>query len=591
MTRRHLRGLQDRAELLRGRPLHEQVRVVSQAALRAAGLLHLPPVSFPASPPPPAEHLVRRPQLRVAGVLDHFSHAAFQYEFTFESLRCETWREQMERFDPHLLLVESAWSGEQGSWAGRIAGFRGPSPELEQLMLWARRRGVPSVFWSKEDPPNYLRFIAAARLFDHVFTVDADSVERYERDLGHRRTGVLPFAAQPRIHHPFTALGIRDRHPVAFAGAYYRQKYAERRHQMELLLDPARDFGLHIYSRVESRGSNRWPRKYRNHIVGTLPYAEMVEAYKSYAVFLNVSSVVNSRTMCPRRVFELLAAATPVLTTPTRGIDELIGPNCVAQSGSEEQSRTELRRLLNSEPERARQRAIGLRAVLHAHTYRHRVEQILAATLGDLPLSRRGVAVIAHLGDRPGDDDTAYVLRRWATLPGVEQVILGGSDRAAAWAKKATIGTNSVVQRAEREAGWYAQALAAASTSHVAFVDPRHQYGDHFFADALRLLDSDEACAVGKARYQRKTSGRSELVGAGQEYQRGAAVHPRTLVIELAAARRAVAHPTDGPAGLPRSSVVSSDRYEFIERPPSVAPAETALVSTRVDTTDKERPC
>src|SRR5215217_3450069 len=65
-----------------------------------------------------------------------------------------------------------------------------------------------------------------ARLFDHVFTVDANRIDDYRRDLGHNRIGLLPFAAQPRVHNPVLR-GHGRKHDVAFAGTYFVNKHPE----------------------------------------------------------------------------------------------------------------------------------------------------------------------------------------------------------------------------------------------------------------------------------------------------------------------------------------------------------------------------
>ena len=128
--------------------------------------------------------------------------------------------------------------------------------------------GIPTVFWNKEDPPNFDFFIDTAKLFDYVFTCDGDMVPRYREVLGHDRVDVLQFAAQPRVHNP-----IQERrgrlHDVVFAGMYFRDKHPERREQMETVLAPIRELGLHIFARngtVDEKYA--WPEKYRPHIVG-----------------------------------------------------------------------------------------------------------------------------------------------------------------------------------------------------------------------------------------------------------------------------------------------------------------------------------
>ncbi len=128
-----------------------------------------------------------------------------------------TWRGLLGAHPVDLLFVESAWNGNGGAWRLAMTGPDGPSAELRALVDWCRGQGVPTVFWNKEDPPNYDLFLETARLFDHVFTVDADRLEDYRRDLGHDRVALLPFGAQPRLHNPVRRGGGRAR-PVAFAG-------------------------------------------------------------------------------------------------------------------------------------------------------------------------------------------------------------------------------------------------------------------------------------------------------------------------------------------------------------------------------------
>ena len=212
-----------------------------------------------------------------------------------------------------MLFCESAWHGNEGRWATMMSAAGAPKQPVRDLVAWCREQGIPTVFWNKEDPPNFDRFIETAKLFDHVFTVDADCIPRYVEALGHDRVALLPFGAQPRVHNPISVRGGR-RHEVAFAGTYHAKKYPERAAQMDTVLGPAREFDLHIYSRISDDPDFAFPPEYTDHIVGSLPYEQMLAAYKAYKVFLNVNSVTESPTMCARRVFELSACGTPVVS-------------------------------------------------------------------------------------------------------------------------------------------------------------------------------------------------------------------------------------------------------------------------------------
>ena len=144
----------------------------------------------------------RRPDLSVGVILDDFTRTSFAFEWNLLELRKELWRDQLGQTRIDFLFVESAWNGNSGSWQYQLTGSKGPGVELVRLVEWCRTRGIPTVFWNKEDPPHYDDFLPAAKLFDHVFTSDSDRIPDYVRDLGHQRVGTLPFAAQPAIHNP-----------------------------------------------------------------------------------------------------------------------------------------------------------------------------------------------------------------------------------------------------------------------------------------------------------------------------------------------------------------------------------------------------
>lgn len=98
---------------------------------------------------------------------------------------------QLRLFRPDLLFVESAWQGWHNSWKYRIAAYP-DHPErnnhlLLRLLEYARKRHIPTVFWDKEGLVHFDRFIDSARHFDHVFTVDADTIPRYKKVMGGER--------------------------------------------------------------------------------------------------------------------------------------------------------------------------------------------------------------------------------------------------------------------------------------------------------------------------------------------------------------------------------------------------------------------
>lgn len=348
------------------------------------------PESSPA-PPPAVEvpgvgviregeiRLKKEPRnLRVATIVDGFTATVLDPEFHASPISALTWESDLEEADPELLFVESAYRGVDGSWSTRVARFGGPSEHLQKVVEWCRSRSIPAVFWNKEDPINFDWFLESARLFDFVFTVDGDMIPRYREILGHGRVHLLQFFAQPAIHYP----GPEEQRTgtVAFAGSYFAAKHPERREQIEVLLDPAREFGLHIFDRHGNTQDERfaWPEKYRPHIMGSLTYHQTVEAYRRYKVFLNVNTVTDSPTMCARRVFELAACGTPIISGVSRAMDHLASTGGVRSIEARQQTAAALHDLLEEATTRLSLAESAERWVARGHLAADRIDMVLS---------------------------------------------------------------------------------------------------------------------------------------------------------------------------------------------------------------------
>ncbi|WP_432244736.1 glycosyltransferase family protein [Arthrobacter sp. G.S.26] len=340
---------------------------------------------------PPAVKAPRRPDLHVGIIMDDFSAAAFASEWSVLAISPQDWESQLRDNRLDFVVVESAWAGNGGSWRGKITGTDGPSTALVGFVAACRSAGIPSVFWNKEDPPHYDDFLPAARLFDHVFTTDANKLPDYHRDLGHQRVSVLPFAAQPRIHNP-----VRPHHGwharnVAFAGMYFAHKYEDRRRQMDYLLGAAADVaagtksGFEIFSRQLGKETQyQFPGDLKKHVVGSLSYPQMLTAYKAYKVFLNVNSVTDSPSMCARRIFEITAAGTCVVSSPSEAIEAFFPDGEIPVASSRDEA-VQLLKAIDTNPDYSqRQVHKAQRRIWSGHTFSHRAATIAAAVRADL---------------------------------------------------------------------------------------------------------------------------------------------------------------------------------------------------------------
>jgi len=193
---------------------------------------------------------------------------------------------------------------------------------------------------------------------------------------------VIPmmFAAQPLIHNPIGRPKVAAT-SVCFAGAWRGDKYPGRAERLSTLLDAAVHAGeLVIYDREpsQSEGATGFPVRFHPYIRGTLGYREMVDEYRRHACFLNVNTVEDSSTMMSRRVFEILACRTPVVSTPSAAIEAHLADVVLTPSGAAETDDI-VARLVTDIDHRDRVGQRGFRAVMGAHTYQHRVAEAFAA--------------------------------------------------------------------------------------------------------------------------------------------------------------------------------------------------------------------
>ncbi|MFC8598269.1 glycosyltransferase [Isoptericola sp. NPDC057191] len=461
-------------------------------------------------PWPLPRHGPGRP-LRVGVVLDEFSRLALGYEWEQVPLDPASWRAQLDGLD--LVFVESAWHGNGGAWRYHLTGPSAPRPAVVELLDAARERGVPTVFWNKEDPAHFEDFLPTAALFDHVYTTDVGRVGAYRERLGHDRVGVLEFAAQPAIHNPVRTHGAGPRRDVAFAGTWFAHKYPERRAQAEMLLGGALDAsprlttGLEIFSRFRGQDDRyEFPEPYASRVVGSLDYPQMLTAYRDYKVFLNVSSVVGSPSMCPRRVFELTACGTPVVTAPGAAAGELFAPDEVFTVTTRAEAADTVRALVRSRELRDRAVHLGQRRIWREHTYGARVQRVLHDVgLADAATVPRPSVTALVSTNRPHRlDDVLRTVGAQAEVQVQLALLTHGFevDEADVRARAARAGVEDLVLL-HTDAGvplgtCLNRLVDAADGDVVAKMDDDDLYGPHYLSDQLYAMSYSGAEVVGK---------------------------------------------------------------------------------------------
>lgn len=282
-----------------------------------------------------------------------------------------------------VLFVESAWQGRWNRWKYQIASYpdhpERNNEKLKKLVQKAKDRGIPTVFWNKEDGVHFDRFIDSAKLFDHVFTVDETCIPRYKEVMGQDASiHTMMFAVQPKFHY-FDGFDFKFNR-ANFVGSYSHHIHDIRRQWQDQLFQSTAEIGLGLT--VFDRNSKRKSQNYRYPIYPDMDvkkavkYQKTGQIYKDYLVSLNVNTVTDSPTMFSRRLVEILACGGIAVTTPALSVDRVFGEYCHVVNNYEEM--TELFMRLKHGPskddlERAR---AGAAYVAKNHTWKCRLEDM-----------------------------------------------------------------------------------------------------------------------------------------------------------------------------------------------------------------------
>lgn len=340
---------------------------------------------------------------KVVSIMDVFTYNSFAPEVNMYPLDVDKWKSQLLFIQPDLFFIESAWQGNNGQWNKKIAYYDEEQHRfIKEVIAYAKQLKIPVIFWNKEDPVHYDKFIETAKLCDFVFTTDIGRVSQYKIDCKHNNVDVLPFAAQPKNNNPVKIQKKRIE-KASFAGSYYRH-HEERSRDMDILLEACKDRGLVIYDRNYEKTSkglmpnHQFPDRYKEYIKGTLPFNLIDKSYKGYKFMINVNTVKDSETMFSRRVFEGLISGTPIISTYSLGMNKLFGD--IINTSSDIDELKQHMNLLYDDDELYRKYALlGIRKILQHHTYEHRFKKILSSVGYTIKSNKHTINYICFVKD------------------------------------------------------------------------------------------------------------------------------------------------------------------------------------------------
>ena len=349
--------------------------------------------------------------LWIAGIFDDELARALEPDCNLITFRPDNWQANLEGRRPHMLLVESAERGNDGSWEYRIgsaphadaAGLQ----DLRELIDWCRANGTPTVFWFTAPIGSVERFAEAAALFDHVVATEPNAALRLQRSGELRAPTVLvvPPGAQPAVSSPIGAALASDTCTIL--------PLTETTEAFEQLLGAAQTFGLTIYSGEDSHTPE-------NAAVTFVDPHALEHVSANHAVYVNGESAG-----LPAHVLQAAASGAAVVSVPNRVLEDALGA-AVTVARTTEEAKEAIEGLLSDDARRAAIRGAGFRAVLSKHTMRHRIAA-LARTTGftvDEGFDVRFAALVLAANAR----DAEAIWRRLWSQTNVAEILVGIPD-------------------------------------------------------------------------------------------------------------------------------------------------------------------
>lgn len=433
-------------------------------------------------------------ELKIACVMDRFTLDSYAPECNLLELTPDNWKQEIDSFQPDLVFIESAWQGKDKLWYRKIANG---SKEYFEMTSYCQTKGIPIVFWNKEDPVYTDTFMPAARMADFVFTTDIDCIKKYKDTLKHDRVYLLHFAAQPQVHNPIEKYERKDK--FCFAGAYYH-KYKERSEVFDKFSEVfINTKGFDIYDRnyKNSLPEHAFPKRYDSYILGNLDPKDIDIAYKGYNYGINMNSVNQSQTMFARRVFEMLASNTVTVGNYSRGVKNFFGDLTICTNDCPTMEKA-LNTWCKDEETYRKYRLLGLRKVLQEHLYEDRLAYIVEKVFQkELKQQLPTIHVFAKVKT---DEEIKYVQKcfeRQSYQNKMLHLITEQVDTASANSNVSFVSENELLM---------IQWSDFKDDSYLAVWNVKDYYGENYLLDLVLTLRYGKYHGIGKTAYYKKSA-------------------------------------------------------------------------------------
>ena len=322
--------------------------------------------------------IFKKLDLNIGIIADEFLYDSFKDVANFEYIS----RDNQELKDYDFVIFATSWRGIDNSWYGSAHPNNEKRQEMIELVEKYNNKGIPTIFYSKEDPVNYHLFKSLAEHCQHIFTTAVEMVKDYKTYTGNDNVHVLQFGVNPLIHNPVgtrSASAEEFKEEVLFAGSWLT-KYPVRMSETKKLFDAIvrEKAPFTVIDRNLNLGNPRYqfPSKYLSKMAPPVPHDELMNLHKLIRWSINMNSVKYSETMFANRVYELQAFGNILLSNYNTGINNLF-PNVRLVHSDDD-----FKVIYNTkEKDLLELQAKGIRNVYNGHTTFHRIQQV-ANTIG-----------------------------------------------------------------------------------------------------------------------------------------------------------------------------------------------------------------
>lgn len=318
--------------------------------------------------------IFKKLDLNIGIIADEFLYNSFKDVANVEFIS----RHERENYkDYDFVIFATTWRGIDQSWVGASTAN---GPIRRQLIMLAEEynnRGIPTVFYSKEDPVNYNLFKSLAKHCKYIYTTAREVVDLYKKYTENDNVDVLQFGVNPLIHNPVgsrTVYSEKYKDEILFAGSWLT-KYPVRMTETSRLFNSIinEKVPLTIIDRNLELKDPRYqfPEEYIPYITPPVKHDFLMKLHKMFRWSINMNSVKYSDTMFANRVYELQAFGNILLSNYNTGINNIF-PNVRLINAPDD-----FKVIYNTEEDDLKElQAKGIRSVMKEHTTFHRVLQI-----------------------------------------------------------------------------------------------------------------------------------------------------------------------------------------------------------------------